>query len=639
MMIKKRSIFFPIILCLIFTNSYSADGDYAVSKIPLNLLKNADVVKRFEETRFEVLDIGKSRLYRKIALTILNEKADKFAVFTEDYDKLHSIESIEGRLYDETGKKIKSLKKSDIEDLSGTSNISLADDNRIKRHSFHHKVYPYTIEYETEVKYNYTLFYPSWIPLEDEFYAVEYSKMSIVCPKNMSFRYKALNYAGTPVISTEKNDKIYTWEIKNFAAIEDEPASSSLYEIIPVVLMGPDQFKLENYEGNMSSWKEFGKFVYALKKDRDQLPDNIKQTVHQLTDGITNPKKKIEILYDFLQKNTRYISVQLGIGGWQPFDANYVAANRYGDCKALANYMYSLLKEAGIKSLYTLVKAGDNSRYLVNDFPSSQFNHVILSVPLQKDTVWLECTSQTLPAGYLSAFTSDRLVLAIDENGGTLVHTPKYGLKENLQTRKTIASIDDDGNLTANIVTVYKASQQDDLHNVITGLSWDKVMEYLKEEIDLPNYDVIKFNYEEERSAIPAITETLKLSANNYAQVSGSRLFINPNILSKTHIKLSANSSRIYDVDLSTEYRIIDSVEINIPAGYQPESIPGDVKIESKFGKYNSFVKLKDDKIIYYRKMERYSGRFPAVVYNELVSFYDKVYHADYNKIVLVKKE
>ena len=116
-------------------------------------------------------------------------------------------------------------------------------------------------------------------------------------------------------------------------------------------------------------------------------------------------------------------------------------------------------------------------------------------------------------------------------------------------------------------------------------------------------------------------------------------MFINPNILSKTHIKLSANSSRIYDVDLSTEYRIIDSVEINIPAGYQPESIPGDVKIESKFGKYNSFVKLKDDKIIYYRKMERYSGRFPAVVYNELVSFYDKVYHADYNKIVLVKKE
>ena len=59
-----------------------------------------------------------------------------------------------------------------------------------------------------------------------------------------------------------------------------------------------------------------------------------------------------------MQNNTRYISIQLGIGGWRPFEAAYVASKGYGDCKALSNYMYSLLKEAGILSYYTLVKAG-----------------------------------------------------------------------------------------------------------------------------------------------------------------------------------------------------------------------------------------------------------------------------------------
>src|SRR5574342_1196313 len=105
----------------------------------------------------------------------------------------------------------------------------------------------------------------------------------------------------------------------------------------------------------MNSWQDFGKFIYALKQGRDELPPEIKQKVHELTDGIADTKEKINVLYGYMQKNTRYVSIQLGIGGWQPFDAKYVAKKGYGDCKALSNYMYSILKEAGIKSYYAVI--------------------------------------------------------------------------------------------------------------------------------------------------------------------------------------------------------------------------------------------------------------------------------------------
>ncbi len=406
------------------------------SAIPANLLKNANVVVRFEEERFTIKSLTKANLYDHYVYTILNEKGDRFAHAIGEYDnKLQSVDYIDGNLYDAAGKKIKSLKKSDIKDLSGTDESSLADNNRIKVHNFYYRVYPYTVEYEVSIDYNHTMFFPVWTPMENEHVSVEDSKMKVIGPSDYEIRYKTFNYKDQPVQQTEKGDKTYTWELKDMPALEDESYSPDWTELTPVVFLGPVQFEIQDYKGNMNTWQDFVKFVYALKNGRDQLPDNIKQEVHRLTDGVTDPREKIAKLYKFMQDNTHYISIQLGIGGWQPFDATYVSTKKYGDCKALSNYMYSLLKEAGIFSNYTLVRAGEDDHFFVSDFPCSQFDHVILSVPLKTDTVWLECTSQTLPAGYLSAFTSDRYALVINENGGTLVRTPKYGLKDNLEVR------------------------------------------------------------------------------------------------------------------------------------------------------------------------------------------------------------
>ena len=110
--------------------------EYAVSNIPASLLKNANVVKRKEEVRYEITERNKARYYQKVAYTILNEMGDRWASYAESYDKLRSIETFEGSLFDAHGKKIRSLKKSEIRDVSGNDESSLIDDNRIKWHSF-----------------------------------------------------------------------------------------------------------------------------------------------------------------------------------------------------------------------------------------------------------------------------------------------------------------------------------------------------------------------------------------------------------------------------------------------------------------------------------------------------------------------
>jgi transglutaminase-like putative cysteine protease len=613
--------------------------EYSILRIPAALMKNANAVIRLEEATFTIKNPGEAYFKEKQVITVLNENGDEYANFAAWYDKFIDIRSIEGVLYDSWGKEIKKLKNRDIQDKSGVDDISLFDDNRIKTHNFYHKVYPYTVEYEVEFKYNGTMFYPPWFPQHRSLVSVQQSRYTINCPEAYEFRYKAYQYKGEPAVVRDKGIKSFTWSISDLPAIVREPYTYGLRRLAPIVLFGPTEFEMEDYKGNMRTWQDLGKFFYALKQGRDVLPEDIKQAVHELTDKINDPATRVKLLYEYLQRNTRYISIQLGIGGWQPFDARFVATKRYGDCKALSNYMAALLKEAGIASNYAMINAGDGIDDIFTDFPSSQFNHVILCVPLQKDTIWLECTDQFKATGYMGGFTGNRHALIVDENGGKLVRTPNYSINDNRQLRVIKAKLLQDATLEAKVTTGYTGMQQDDIQFLINRLSKDKVKERLHKQFDFATYDISSFDYAEKKSMLPVIDESLAITVSNYATITGKRLFITPNVMTKTHRKLLADSTRKYDIVLNYPYKDVDSVEIELPPGYEPEAMPKDVALSSPFGKYAATVKLSDNKLVYYRSAEYYSGRFPATDYPELVKFYEAIYKADRARAVLVKME
>jgi hypothetical protein len=340
-----------------------------------------------------------------------------------------------------------------------------------------------------------------------------------------------------------------------------------------------------------------------------------------------------------MQENSRYISIQLGIGGWQPFDAAYVYSKKYGDCKALTNYMYALLKEAGIPSIYTLVMAGSGITRFMKDFPSSQFNHVILCVPNGNDSIWLECTSQTMPAGYLGDFTNNRPVLLVKESGSKLISTPNYTVDQNTQYRKMDAVVNEDGSLHCKAITTYSAMQQDDIHGMIHALDKDKQKEHLQQKFSLGTYEIKSFSYEERMKDIPEIEENLELYAMHYAQVTGKRLMVTPNILSRSTWRLNKDSLRKFEIVFTYPYTDVDSVAITVGAHYKVETMPKPVKIETAFGSYESNVDVRNGVVYYYRKMVTYDGRYAPSKWAELVKMMDDIAKADKARVVLVKSE
>ena len=629
-----------IVWVLFMLPIYSLAQNFNTLLIPDSLRKDANVVKRFEEIVLEIKSPGKAVQKKRKVYTILNEEANSHARLFTFYNKFNSIDYVTGALYDLLGKEQKKIKKKDLEDFSYSDGFSLMNDTRFKTYEFYCRNYPYTVDFEEEDDVDGILDFDDWFPAQEAGMAVQYSKYVIIAPKDYVIRYKPIHSNLQPVITEDKSTKTYTWEIQNIPAKFTEPMGPSWSEIAPRVIIGPSDFEAEGYKGNMDSWQNYGKFIYELAKGRNLLPDETKRKVHELTDNLKDPRQKISVLYEYMQKNTHYISIQLGIGGWQPFDATYVATKKYGDCKALSNFMVALLQEVGINGKVVNIRAGERASPINEDFPSFQFNHVIACVPMNKDTVWLECTSETLPAGYLSGFTANRYAVLIDESGGKLVHTPKYTYKDNLQTRNINATINEEGHLSASIRTIYKAERQDRLEQNINGLSNEKMLQYLKSNISLPTYDIVKFSYIQLKEVIPpSIIETLELTATNYAQVTGKRIFLEPNILTRSTKKIKVDEDRKFDIKLMVESTDIDSISIQIPAGYEPEMVPSDLKLENKFGKYISTVRVSPGNILYYRNFEEYSGRFPPTDYGEFVKFYDTIYKADHAKLVLVKKE
>lgn len=611
---------------------------YTALFIPDSLKQHAVAVCRLEEKKVEILSPGKAIVRNRYVVTVLNPYGDGYGSYSNHYDKLRKLSNISGTLYDAFGKKVRSMQKKDLIDLAHNDEISLMTDDRLKRFSFNHTQYPYTVEFSDEEELNGLFFLPVWSPVHGQKFSVQESNFEVIVHDGVDVRYKMFNVPEPSIQQMTAKQKSYTWELKNYPAYEREMFQPSPENFLPKVYLAPVNFNLGSYSGKMDTWQNLGKFIAQLNAGKDVLPATIAADVKRLTEGVSNREEKINILYEYLQKNTRYISIQMGIGGWQPFDASYVATKRYGDCKALSNYMVSLLQEAGIKARYVLINSGEGVRGLWEDFPAPYFNHAVVCVPGVSDTLWLECTSQTNTAGYMGSSTGNRKALMIGDDGGVVVNSPVYKSNHNVQNRKVKASIDVSGNLVANLQTLSTGIEQEKQHYLLHNSTKEMRQQYLNESLNLPNYAVESVEYKETKKIIPEIVEKMVVKAPNYATVTGKRMFIEPNLFNKVSIRPDKSKPRKYPIEYTHSFVNTDTIEISIPEGYEPESIPKDVHIANTFGTYSIHFTVENNLIHVVRYYKREAATYPASDFTALADFYQTMFQADRSRLVLVKQ-
>jgi transglutaminase-like putative cysteine protease len=632
-----KSVFLGLLLLICCRSD--AQINYAVNLIPADLKARASAVIRNSQMIIDVKDLEKVNIRIKKAITVLNKNGDAEAVVNVLYDRTRHIKSIKATLYDDYGLPIRKIAEKDFNDESAANNFSLFEDFRTKRFSPAINNYPYTLEYEYEIDSEQSLIFPDWDTGSSAGTSIENASLTISTKPDFNIRYKEINYSGqVSVTANQQGYKIYNWEIKNVKALKDEPYSPDPETYLPSIKLAPEKFSYGRIKGSFSNWQEYGKWTYdKLLQGRGTVSPQTAEYIKNLVKDIKDPKLRAKKIYEYVQQKTRYVSVQIGIGGYQPVPALEVDRIGYGDCKGLVNYTKSLLSVIGIESYYTLVEAGNFKRSAITDFASmNQFNHAILCLPFKNDTTWIDCTSKTFPFGFLGEFTADRLVIACTPEGGKIIRTPQYSSPENKQVRKANFVIDQFGNLSADMITSFEGLQYQS-RSLLIDAPYVEQIKKLHDIYNFDDFDVESLNLKQNNDAKPVTIETIKFKTR-YGSVSGDRIYLPLNTINQTNA-IKEVSNRVNPVYINRGFFDVDEIDYTFPEGYRIEALPPDMTINRSFGQYSNKLNISGNKAVYTRSLQIKEGTYSAGQYVDMVDFYQKIVQSDGNKLILIKKQ
>jgi hypothetical protein len=629
-------------LCALYTHVYSQDKNipknlYIAATIPDSLKEDANSVVRYSLEDDNFTGPGRAEEHFHKIVTVLNEKGNDEAEMVLPYNKKYSVvNSFEMRVYSADGTLIKKYHKSDMYDRLAVDNETLVTDDRMLaiRHTI--ASYPTTIEYIFDLDVRSLMDLGSWA-YQDYEQSVQNSYYHISISSDAGFRYINKNSNIVPQKSTVDKIDSYSWKVTNLKAYKHEEGSKG-WRVLPKVCFAASAFEFYGVPGDISTWQNYGKWQQKLNVDICTLSPERSAEIKKMTADIKTDKEKVKFLYEYMQKSVRYVSIQLGIGGWKPFPATFVDQKKYGDCKALSNYMCALLKAVDIPSCYTIINAGANKEPAVPSFPNDPFNHIILCVPLKGDTTWLECTSSTQPFGKLGSFTENRYGLLVTDDGGKLVRTPKSKDIDNQFNSEVHVMLDADGGAKAHVKILSTGDYRDDY----LGLMYLKTDEQKSKVITMLNMkqpSVFTFNPSTDKDGIKEVD--IDLEYDKFCDIaSGNKQFYKPGVFDLWQATLPTEEKRKSDYYFEVPMLKTCVTTIDLPSGFEVETLPVSQSLKFGYGTYE--VKYTYDaaknQVINSTKFNLTNHVIPAAKYNEMQAYFDAIAKAQNKKLVIRRK-
>lgn len=620
-------------MLLFYAVAFSAQS-YDTALIPKELLKGAHAVIRESNEHYVLKSVNDMQITSVRAVTVLNSSGDSFSNVFIPYNPNTKVSGIKVELFDGEGKLMKTYSKKDFSDYTNNPSAALYVDDRVLVLRPLLTKYPYTVKTSFETNTSNTVYLSGFKPLNAFDIAVERAVMTIQNNSGIKIR-KKVSEKPMAVLNQSEEGNLWKYSFENVQALTEEPFSPDLDYLVPQVEFSPEKFTLEGRQGDMTDWDSFGKWYYSqLLTPVSAVTPEIAAEVKALNlSGST--AEKVKTVYQYMQNKTRYVLIAMGIGGWQPMPAAEVSKKGYGDCKALTNYMRTLLYAAGIPSYFSVIYDGDSEQTFDKDFPRLSGNHAVLMVPTEEGNLWLENTSQRHAFNHLSFTSHHRNVLAVNENGIQIVNTPVYTPGQSKEKLTAQVAVNAEGGMTS--VADFKFSGgQYDMNLRLFNLKSDEVKEAMKNRYQQLKIEQIAVNDLQNNRDEATISYALNLQANSFAKKLGTDLFF-PVMPFYPTVTFTANEERQHPFEISFPFQDDYEIEYAAPEGYAFKEVPASVITSTEFGNYHITFQLKDKKLKVHRVLTINKGLYPKEKYKDYVSFRKKTASSDNIKVLISK--
>lgn len=428
------------------------------------------------------------------------------------------------------------------------------------------------------------------------------------------------HWANHPEIKeSESGANSYTWALEDIPAIEVEPDMPPWEAVAGrmAVKYYPSDPALR--AKSSGTWNDIALWFAGLTTQSRASTPVIKQKVAELTANAPTSLDKIKALTSFLQRDIRYVAIEIGIGGFQPHPASEVFRFHYGDCKDKVTLLSAMLQDAGIDSYYVVAQT---DRGIVNpDFPeANSFNHVVIAIRLPDDVpnekLWavvnhskygrlliFDPTDPYTPLGYIPYFEQSNYGLLVTPSGGELISLPLLPATTNRLLRKGEFTINSNGDLTGEVNEIRWGGPASLRRGwLLSTPPADRVRvieDFLGQHVS--NFRLTSATVGNLEETDDTLVLHYKFVAEHYAKVAGNLLLVRPRVLGANAWVVDPGKPRQYPFQFPEASVESDDFTISMPTGFVADDLPLPAEVKSDYGSYKSKITVAGNALHYER--------------------------------------